>query len=112
VCVKTNSFQVYVQILSENCINYDFNKGFSRDRIQKKIIQLVINDLKKYFKSYAVNNNEIELIDALHIQGGENLLQNNNVQKLLLNHKLTIVGSPTSIKLNSFHNTENLSKSL
>lgn len=105
--VLVESWDVYVQVLNKDCICFDASYGFTKKALNIKDIELVKNTLSKRFNKIKFLD-KINFVEAQHIHGGADMLNNSLISELMLSGQLTIVGSPSILPLGAFHHTRHL----
>ena len=101
--IKTKNLNVFIQIKNNNCIKYKKDK-FSRSRITLPTISKILKEISIKINGFK-KINDINLSDAQHTVGGQNILENNEIKKLINQNRLNIYGSPTNFNLTSTHHS-------
>tara|TARA_B100000989_G_scaffold11455_1_gene7805 strand:+ start:1389 stop:3038 length:1650 start_codon:yes stop_codon:yes gene_type:complete len=103
-CIITERFDCYVQVLARDSITLS-NGALTRIRLDKSYIEDSLVSFTKSFDSFQ-QNAELQTTDAIHINGGSNLLNETTfIKKLIDNKRLRILGSPNSYDIKCFHHT-------
>lgn len=103
-CIITERFDCYVQVVAKDSIKLS-NGALNRIRLDKSFIEDSLVSFTKSFDSFQ-QNTELQTTDAIHINGGSNLLNETTViKKLIDNKRLRILGSPNFYDIKCFHHT-------
>lgn len=110
---STAQVSLFVQCLVEDSVSFaatsgpDFYATASRRRLSPQDWSEITDEAAKLLPSFGRVEN-IASFDSLHILGGTELLGSDKLQALTADRSLTIVGSPTSRKLDARHHTVDL----
>lgn len=103
-CIITKRFDCYVQVVAKDSIKL-LNGELNRIRLDKSFIEDSLISFTKSFDSFQ-QNTDLQTTDAIHINGGSNLLNETTViKKLIDNKRLGILGSPNFYDIKCFHHT-------
>lgn len=105
LCFATKKTAVYVQALSKNSITFDEDFKLTRLRLGNIYWENIDGFLLKTFPSYIPCIRQS--IDAQHIWGGSELLNSEKIKNLVSKNLLTIIGSPSIVRLGATHHTVN-----
>lgn len=100
----TKNMSVFAQIEVVDAIKMDPQGSLKRERITKRQLDDVISFISKRLDTFCVSDS-ISLTDGQHILGGGELLDSENLKRLLNSGRLNIIGSPCKLKLGAIHHT-------
>ena len=103
IACATKRMLVVAQLLSEDCV---VMRGglYSRKRLTSEELAARTEWLKSEFNSFQ-EDYAIDMVDAIHYQGGRSICGSETFRELLKSNMLTVLGSPTDKALGSVHNT-------
>lgn len=106
-CIVTQKFDCYVQVLAKDSIRL-LNRKLTRLRLDQSFIEDSLFSFTKSFDSFQ-KCSEFKTTDAIHINGGSNLLnQTSFVKKLIGEKRIRILGSPNLYDIKCFHHTSDI----
>ncbi len=96
---------VFIQVLASDSIEVDEVFNLKRTRVSDADYSRIQNKIGEELAGFKPSQ-QVYTIDGQHIVGGRDLMQNELIANLVLRDRLKIIGSPTIIELNEFHNVE------
>lgn len=104
---RTRYLNVFVQIVSKDCVNIDKNCKMTRQRLDQiqlnRLLQLIGFDFPDFQAA-----KDIKLVDGIHAHGAASLLSNSDISHAISSNRLQILGSPHWLELDACHHTKKL----
>lgn len=103
IALQKSKFEVYVQIVAQDAVKFKDNV-LSRRRISPNVWKEVASAIEAQFSSFVATEN-VQSVDAQHLLGAGELLNNARVERHVSEGNLVILGSPTDYQLSSRHHS-------
>jgi len=103
----TRSLNVFIQVLSKNCITMTDNSKLTRKRLDNEVILFLKSKIKQNLSSFQ-SNLKTDLVDGIHVTGNDELLKDGWILNSINNKCLVVLGNYPLYKLNAFHHSKEI----
>lgn len=98
--------------LSERCISVTVEDGELKSMHRARRVEArkasINNELRALFPTFIPYEQPLTILDGLHVTGGDEVLESDQIRELTRNKKLLVLGPPCSHKDDPFHTTKPL----
>ena len=103
----TRRLNVFIQVLSKDCITMTDNSRLTRKRLDNEVILLLKSKIKQNLSSFQPNLKTV-LVDGIHVAGNDELFKDGWILNSIKNKSLVVLGNYPLYQLNVFHHSKEI----